>query len=76
MSGTAFNPAAIQVSPGAKVTWTNSDNISHNVTFSSPSISTPNFSSGSQSLDMPAAVGEYSYRCTLHAGMNGTVTVK
>lgn len=76
MSGFAFSPAAIQVSPGARVTWTNTDNVNHNVTFSSPSISTPNFSSGSQSLDMPAAVGDYAYKCTLHAGMTGTVRVK
>ena len=33
MKNIAFNPAAIKVGSGATVTWTNSDAITHNVTF-------------------------------------------
>src|SRR3954462_2353155 len=33
MQGTAFTPPAIQVSPGAIVTFTNQDGILHNATF-------------------------------------------
>jgi plastocyanin len=77
MSGLQFNPPAILVGPSATVTWTNQDNTAHNVTFSSASItSIGDFSSGTKSTTMPAAPGTYSYRCTIHPGMNGTVTVQ
>jgi plastocyanin len=78
MKGFAFTPAAIKVAAGATVTWTNSDNTAHNVTFAATanSIKTSDFTSGSATLQMPAAAGTYTYRCTLHSGMNGTVTVQ
>lgn len=77
MQNLAFTPPAIVVSPGATVTWTNNDNTNHNVTFSSTSIaSTTEFASGSKAVVMPTAAGTYSYTCTLHGGMNGTVKVQ
>ena len=77
MKNSTFSPATIQVSSGAVVTFTNSDGFSHNVTFANTAIaSTANFSSGSQALTMPAAAGVYAFRCTIHGGMTGTVTVK
>lgn len=77
LSGNTFSPSAIQVSPGAVVTWTNSDSYNHNVTFASTDVGTvANFATGSRTLTMPAAVGTYTYHCTIHAGMNGTVEVK
>jgi len=77
MSGLQFNPPAILVALSATVTWTNQDNTAHNVTFSNSSItSIGDFSSGAKSTTMPSATGTYSYRCTIHPGMNGTVTVQ
>lgn len=77
MRGTAFNPALIQVSPGATVTFTNNDGINHNVTFSSTGItSIGDFSSGARTAVMPAAAGTYGYHCTLHPGMTGSVKVQ
>lgn len=77
MQGSAFAPKAIRVSPSATVTWTNSDNIDHNATFGGTlSLNTGNFATGSKSLVMPATPGTYSYSCTLHAGMTGTVQVQ
>lgn len=77
MSGLQFHPADILVSAGATVTWSNQDNLAHNVTFANGTItSIGDFSSGSKSTTMPSTPGTYSYRCTIHAGMNGTVTVQ
>jgi plastocyanin len=77
MKNTAFSPADIVVSPGATVTWTNDDGFAHNATFSNTAIaSTPSFATGSQSVVMPTAAGTYSYTCTIHGGMNGTVKVQ
>ena len=72
-----FNPADIVVAPSAVVTFTNTDNIAHNVTFANQNIaSVDNWSSGARTVTMPAAAGTYSYTCTIHAGMNGTVKVQ
>ena len=77
ISGFAFVPATIQVGSGAVVTWTNSDNVNHNVTFANAAVgATSNFSTGTKTLTMPTAAGTYTYQCTIHATMTGTVQVK
>ena len=77
MQSSAFSPASIQVAKGAVVTFTNNDSFNHNVTFTDASVGTTgNFNSGAKTLTMPAAVGDYPYRCTIHGGMSGTVSVK
>jgi plastocyanin len=73
----AFNPKAIKVSPSATVSFTNSDGIAHNVTFSSTAVtSVGNFSTGTKTVVMPATPGTYAYHCTIHAGMTGSVLVQ
>lgn len=77
LQGSTFKPADIQVSPSAVVTFTNLDGIDHTVTFDNTAIaSIGRFSSGAQTVTMPAATGTYAYHCTIHAGMKGTVLVK
>ncbi len=77
MLNSAFSPGAIQVAPSATVTFTNSDNTTHNVTFANATVGTSgDFSSGSKTLVMPAAVGTYTYRCTIHGAMTGSVLVQ
>ena len=77
MQSTAFNPTAIQVSPGATVTFTNSDGYNHTVTFSSAAITSLDaFPTGAKTIVMPTAAGTYPYRCTIHSGMNGSVVVQ
>jgi plastocyanin len=77
MKNTAFNPAEIKVASGATVTWTNSDGVNHNVTFDGGVVpASGNFSTGSKALVMPTAAGTYTYKCTLHSGMSGSVQVQ
>ena len=74
-----FEPSDIQVSPGATVTWTWSGTTvqPHNVTFADASITDGgDQSSGTFATTMPASAGTYSYQCTNHAGMTGSVLVQ
>ena len=76
MQSDKFTPTAIRVAPSATVTWTNSDGYNHDVAFGGTVGSIAAFTSGSKTLQMPAAAGTYSYSCNFHAGMTGTVTVQ
>lgn len=73
----AFAPGVIQVTPGATVQFTNNDGFAHNVTFADASITgATDFSTGTRSVQMPVAPGTYTYRCTIHSGMTGSVLVQ
>lgn len=76
MADTAFAPAAISVTPGSTVTWTNDDAIPHTVSFSDDG------PQSSDTIDPDATfeatfeeAGSYAYVCTLHPGMEGVVEV-
>lgn len=71
-----FSPADIQVAAGTTVTWTwGSDAITHNVTFGDGT-SSGNKSAGASYSRTFATAGTFTYSCTLHGGMNGSVLVK
>jgi plastocyanin len=84
LSGLRFDPSAavVQVNTGTAgvgdVNWTWNDGvIQHNVTFTGPAPTGGDIaarSSGTITRTF-SAVGTYNYTCTLHAGMNGTITV-
>jgi len=70
-----FQPAALTVKAGTTVTWTNHDDIPHAVvsagTFRSKALDTD------QSYSFTfTAPGDYSYFCSLHPHMTGTVKVE
>ncbi len=77
--GNVFTPPDIQVSPGATVTWTwNAGGVGHNVTFASSAVSAPSATqpTGTFQVTMPTAAAVYNYECTIHPGMDGSVTVQ
>lgn len=76
LRSSSFAPSRILLNLGGTVTFNNSSGVTHNVTFltaGSPS-DILDHSSGSTARDF-ATEGEFNYRCTLHAGMTGRVTV-
>lgn len=76
VSNNTFQSPNIQVSAGTTVTWTWASNaVDHNVTFSDGPTS-GNRGANATFARTFAAAGTFSYHCTLHSGMNGTVTVK
>ena len=73
----AFSPSTVTITKGGTVTWNNEAGATHNVTFTtsgSPD-NIGNFVSGSNSRTFDT-VGTYTYHCTNHAGMDGTVKVQ
>jgi len=74
----SFTPASVTITRGGSVTWSNGNGVAHNVTFAATAgapANTGNFSSGTVSRTFNTA-GGYSYSCTNHPGMTGTVTVQ
>ena len=72
-----FSPATVSVQPGDTVTWTWAESRSHNITADAGQADTfasPNKSSGTWARTFNI-VGRFTYRCTLHGGMNGAVVV-
>ena len=76
LQNSSFSPANIVVSPGATITFDNTDNIDHNVSFGQGITSIGAWRSGTRTAVMPTATGTYQYTCTLHAGMSGSVKVQ
>jgi plastocyanin len=76
-----FDPKSVTVAKGTTVRWTNDDSTAHDVTKTGgPG---PDFSSGQGDMQQGDTYeqtfktpGTIKYVCTVHPGMEGTVTVK
>ena len=76
MQNIAFDPKSVTVKVGQKVTWTNDDTVDHNVTSQSgESIKSDNFGKGGTFSFTPTKAGTIKYVCTIHPGMDATLTV-
>ena len=72
MQNIAFDPKAVTVKVGQKVTWTNDDSADHNVTADSGAdFKSENFGKGATFSFTPDKAGTIKYVCTIHPGMNG-----
>jgi plastocyanin len=75
-NGNTFSPSDVDIISGGTVTFSWSG-VTHNVTWLTTPASVQNISdrsSGSVGVTLNQA-GTYNYHCTLHAGMDGTITV-
>jgi plastocyanin len=68
----AFSPPSVTVSKGAIVTWTNEDSAPHTIT--GIGLDSGSLSNG-QSFTFNEA-GTYTYICSIHPSMKGTVIVQ
>ncbi len=79
MKDIQFGPRKVKLARGATVTWTNRDQVAHDVTqgsrvyneFTSPDVEPGQ--SFRHTFDEP---GEVRYRCTIHANMEGEFRVE
>jgi plastocyanin len=75
MQNTKFVPSAITISVNGTVTWINKDEYSHDITADDNSFLSGNVAAGKSYSHKFTVAGTYNYRCTIHAGMSGTVVV-
>jgi plastocyanin len=76
MQNIAFSPGSATAKVGQKVIWDNKDTVDHNVTAKSgASFHSDNFGQGGTYEFTPKKAGTIKYTCTLHPGMDGTLTV-
>jgi plastocyanin len=76
MRNIKFNPRDITIGRGDTVTWENEDAERHNAIGENNSFDTPVIDQGETSQHTFNNAGTIDYFCTLHANMEGTITVR
>jgi plastocyanin len=72
----AFSPARLTVAPGATVTVTNKDQVTHTLTATKGAFDTGQIPAGqSKTFTAPSAPGTYPYICSIHQYMSGVLVV-
>jgi plastocyanin len=71
----AFQPASIQVAAGSTVTWTNTGAATHTVTSDSGAFDSGNVAPGASFSHTFDTAGTFTYHCSIHPQMTGTVVV-
>lgn len=76
MKSIQFDPKEDTVKVGQTVTWTNDDSVDHNVTATSGAdFKSDDFGNGKTYTFKATKPGTIKYTCTIHPGMDGTLTV-
>jgi plastocyanin len=71
----SFSPASVTVAAGDTVTWHNTGQAPHNATANDGSFKTPDLNNGQSASHTFSSAGTFSYICTIHPNMHGTVRV-
>jgi plastocyanin len=75
IANSAYNPVTATIAKGGTVTWTNTDGTAHTVTFDAgPDCGRMN--QGATVSRTFADAGSFTYHCTIHSFMKGTVVVQ
>ena len=75
VEGTAFKPPAVTAKVGQAVTWTFKDSFGHTATADDKSFDSGTKQGGATFVHTFTKAGTFTYHCTIHPGMKGTVTV-
>lgn len=70
-----FEPKAITVAAGTEVEWKNTGTAPHTVTAKDGSFDSGNVTGGNSFKHAFPTAGTFEYKCILHPGMEGSVTV-
>jgi|GEM_PF-792440 len=72
----SFTPRVIMVPVGSTVTWINHDDVPHTVTAADKSYSSKGLDTDDRYTHQFTVAGVYSYFCSIHSVMTGTVVVQ
>ncbi len=72
----SFSAASLTVTAGATVVWTNNDGVTHTVTADDNSFNSGNVTPGSTYSLKFATKGTFTYHCSIHTMMKGTIVVQ
>ncbi len=75
ISGFAFSPQNATVKVGTQVTWTNKDSAPHNIKADDGSFDSGPLNQGASFTFQFNTPGTFSYICTVHPSMQGTIVV-
>lgn len=76
MNRLKFDPESITVKVGTKVVWTDNENVPHDVVADEGAdFRSETFGEGETYEWTAEKAGTVKYECTLHPGMDGTITV-
>jgi len=76
INGFKFDPADTTIKVGTTVTWTNQDASAHTVTADDGSWSSDSLNQGATYSRTFDQAGNYSYQCSIHPSMVGTIVVQ
>jgi plastocyanin len=76
MTTTAYSPNPVNVTVGTTVRWSNADSTIHTATADGGMFSSGNINVGSTFDFKFNAAGTFTYKCTIHPNMVGTVVVQ
>jgi plastocyanin len=71
-----FDPSTITVKAGSAVRWVNKDSVAHKLQFADAGFSTQILGASQSESHIFAVAGVYSYICSIHPSMKGTVIVE
>lgn len=75
VENSAFDPSTVRVKPGDTVRWSFKDGFDHTVTADDASFDSGAKKSGGTFEHMFTRAATYTYKCTIHPSMTGTVEV-
>lgn len=70
-----FSPSTITVTVNTTVTWINKDGMAHTVTTDTDLFDSGSIADGKSYEHTFSTAGTYSYKCSFHSSMTGTVVV-
>lgn len=76
LTTTAYSPDPLTISAGTTVTWTNSDSTPHTATSDTGTFGSGTINGGGSYSFTFQNKGTYTYHCSFHPNMVGTVTVQ
>jgi plastocyanin len=73
----SYNPNPVTMRVGQSIAWRNADSIAHTATQDTSGFNTGSLAAGATSASTTmSTAGTFTYHCTIHPGMVGTLTVQ